>query len=244
MDTKDLELKLCSDDPIYVAGVPIYPIPIRRIAQIGYMRFNSELRLLCLTEDDIKVLTGDDASDVGVYTYLVASAVRDAELMNALIFWLSEITHCKVLFSQHKIAFVTRSFEINKDNFSAIQSVIRQRNGLQGVEEEEDNPENEAARRVLQRRKEERLKRRKAKSLDDDESTITLSDLVSILASGFGMTLQEVMGYDLYQFNDQFNRLKIMDDYEVSVQALLHGAKKEDINFTHWLTKIKHSPED
>ena len=59
MDTKDLELKLCSDDPIYVAGVPIYPIPIRRIAQIGYMRFNSELRLLCLTEDDIKVLTGD-----------------------------------------------------------------------------------------------------------------------------------------------------------------------------------------
>ena len=225
MDTKDLELKLCSDDPIYVAGVPIYPIPIRRIAQIGYMRFNSELRLLCLTEDDIKVLTGDDASDVGVYTYLVASAVRDAELMNALIFWLSEITHCKVLFSQRKIAFVTRSFEINKDNFSAIQSVIRQRNGLQ-------------------RRKEERLKRRKAKSLDDDESAITLSDLVSILASGFGMTLQEVMGYDLYQFNDQFNRLKIMDDYEVSVQALLHGAKKEDINFTHWLTKIKHSPED
>ena len=68
--------------------------------------------------------------------------------------------------------------------------------------------------------------------------------MVSILASGFGMTLQEVMGYDLYQFNDQFNRLKIMDDYEVSVQALLHGAKKEDINFTHWLTKIKHSPED
>ena len=100
-------------------------------------------------------------------------------------------------------------------------------------------------RQVLEdERKEERLKRRKAKSLDDDESAITLSDLVSILASGFGMTLQEVMGYDLYQFNDQFNRLKIMDDYEVSVQALLHGAKKEDINFTHWLTKIKHSPED
>ena len=41
------------------------------------------------------------------------------------------------------------------------------------------------------------------------------------------LRLQEVMGYDLYQFNDQFNRLKIMDDYEVSVQALLHGAKKE-----------------
>lgn len=125
-----------------------------------------------------------------------------------------------------------------------MQSVIRQRNGLQDIEAEQDNPENEAARRVLQRRKEERLKRRKAKRSDEDESDITLSDLVSILASGLGMTLQDVMAYDIYQFNDQFNRLKIMDDYEISVQALLHGAKKEDIHFTHWLTKIKHNPED
>lgn len=244
MDTRDLELKLCSNEPIFVSGVPIFPIPINRISQIGYTKFNAELRLLCLTEDDIRILTGNDVSEVGVYTYLVANALYDADLMNALIFWLSEITRCKVIFSKRKMCFVTRAFEISKENFSAIQTIIRQRNGLQDIEEEEDNPANEAARRVLQRRKEERLKRRKAKALDDEESAITLSDLVSILASGLGMTLQEVMGYDLYQFNDQFNRLKIMDDYEVSVQALLHGAKKEDINFTHWITKIKHNPED
>ena len=57
------------------------------------------------------------------------------------------------------------------------------------------------------------------------------------------MTMHDIMQYDLYQFNDQFNRLKIMDDYEVSVQALLHGAKKEDVNLTHWITKIKHETE-
>ena len=71
----------------------------------------------------------------------------------------------------------------------------------------------------------------------------TLADLVSILASGFGLTMADVMKYDIYQFNDQFNRLKIMDDYEVNVQALLHGAKKENVNLTHWITKIKHDPE-
>lgn len=239
-----MELKLCSDDPIYIKGVPIFPIPIRRISQIGYTRFNSELRLLCLTEDEINALTGDDVSAIGVYTYLIASALHDPDLMNVLTFWLSEITHCKLIFSQRSMSFVSIAFEINKDNFAEIQTVIRQRNGLQSVEEEEDNPENEAARRVLQRRKEERLKRRKARSLDDQGSEITLSDLVSILASGFGLPYREVLEYDLYQFNDQFNRLKIMDDYEVSVQALLHGAKKEDINLTHWITKIKHSPDD
>ena len=86
------------------------------------------------------------------------------------------------------------------------------------------------------------MKRRKAKEPDED-SAITLADLVSILASGLGMSMDLVMDYDLYQFNDQFNRLKIMDDYEVSVQALLHGAKKENVNLTHWITKIKRDTD-
>ena len=94
----------------------------------------------------------------------------------------------------------------------------------------------------LQRRKEERLKRKRAKAAEDG-TDITISDLVSIMANGLGMTMHDIMQYDLYQFNDQFNRLKIMDDYEVSVQALLHGAKKEDVNLTHWITKIKHETE-
>ena len=86
------------------------------------------------------------------------------------------------------------------------------------------------------------MKRRKAKEPDED-SAITLADLVSILASGLGMSMDLVMDYDLYQFNDQFNRLKIIDDYEVSVQALLHGAKKENVNLTHWITKIKRDTD-
>ena len=86
------------------------------------------------------------------------------------------------------------------------------------------------------------MKRRKAK-LAENESDITISDLVSIMANGLGMTMHQVMQYDLYQFNDQFNRLKIMDDYEVSVQALLHGAKKEDVNLKHWITRIDRGDE-
>lgn len=242
MDDRDLSLKLCSNKPIYIDGVPIHPISLQMISDIGYIRFNTELKLLCLTEDDVKNLTGNDISDIGVYTYLVGSALNDPNLMQILLYWLSTITHSQMLFSDKRLCFSSGAFDLNKDNFSAIQTIIRYRNGLQNIDEEVENPDNEAARRVLQRRKEERLKRSKAKA--DHETAITLSDLISILASGLGMTLQEVMNYDLYQFNDQFNRLKIMDDYEVSVQALLHGAKKEDINFTHWITKINHNTDN
>ena len=242
MDKKDLELQLCSDDPIFVSGVPIYPISLKEIARIGYMRFNAEVRLLCMNESDISTITGNDISEVGVFKYLLANAMRDKSFMDMLLFWLSAITHSNMMFSSRQLCYTCGAFSITQENFNEVQAVIRLRNGLQDIEEEEENPDNDAARRVLQRRKEERMKRRRLKEADE-ESAITLADLVSILASGLGMTMAEAMQYDLYQFNDQFNRLKIMDDYKVNVNALLHGAKKENINLTHWITKIKHDPE-
>lgn len=241
-DKRDLSLQLCAKDPIFVEGVPIYPIPISDIARIGYTKFSSEIRLLCLTADEVRSISGRDISEIGAFRYLVAMALQDKELMETLLFWLSQITHSKMMFSDRRMCFTCGAFSITQKNFDEVQAVIRLRNGIQDAEEEDENPDNEAARRVLQRRKEERLKRRRAKE-GNEEDAITLSDLVSILASGLGMTMAEVMQYDFYQFNDQFNRLKIMDDYEVGVHALLHGAKKENVNLTHWITKIKHDPE-
>ena len=242
MESRDLDLRLCAKDPIFVDGVPIYPISIKEISRIGYTKYNTDIRFMSLNESDIGALLGRDISDIGSFNYLVGNAIHDKETMQMMLFWLSKITHSKITFSGQRLSFVGDGFEITKDNFDEIQSIVRLRNGLQGIEEEEENPDNEAARRVLQRRKEERLKRRKAKS-GGDESSLTLADLVSILASGMGMTMDEIMEYDLYQFNDQFNRLKIMEDYEVNVQALLHGAKKEDVKLTHWITKIKREEE-
>lgn len=240
MDTKDIGMQLCSKDPIFVDGVPIYPVSLKEIAHIGYNRFATMLRMFCLTENDVRKLTG---GNISTFPFIVSSSLNDQETMQAFLFLLSKITRSKVEFSKDKMCFSGGFFEITKDNFSDIQEVIRLRNGLQYIDDGEDeNPDNEAARRVLQRRKEERLKRRKAK-IPDEESEITLEDLISILSSGLGMLMDSVMDYDLYQFNDQFNRLKIMDDYQVNIQALLHGAKKEDVNLTHWITKIKRNQE-
>ena len=102
MDKRDLNLQLCSDDPIFVGGVPIYPIPISEIAKIGYMRFNAEVRLLCLNESDISAMTGNDISDIGVFKYLVANAMRDHGLMDTILFWLF-ILLCVIIESQNKI---------------------------------------------------------------------------------------------------------------------------------------------
>ena len=66
-----------------------------------------------------------------------------------------------------------------------------------------------------------------------------MADLISIFAEAEHMPLQDVYEkYDIYQFNNQFNRLKIMDDFHVNIQALLAGAKDSDFKIQHWLSKI------
>lgn len=243
MDTKDIGMQLCSKDPIFVDGVPIYPVSLREIAKIGYERYVTELRLLCLMESEVQSIYNIDISSDDLFPFLIAIVMDNKVVMRSMIALLKKITHSQVVFLPDKKCFSGGFFEITERNFSNIQKVIRLRNGLQYIDDGEDeNPDNEAARRVLQRRKEERLKRRKAKTPDED-SEITLEDLISILSSGLGMSMDSIMDYDLYQFNDQFNRLKIMDDYQVNIQALLHGAKKEDVNLTHWITKIKRNQE-
>nr|WP_307906143.1 hypothetical protein [Clostridium botulinum] len=36
----------------------------------------------------------------------------------------------------------------------------------------------------------------------------------------------------MFQFNDQFQRIQILEQYDVNIQALLHGAKMEGENPT------------
>ena len=95
------------------------------------------------------------------------------------------------------------------------------------------------AAQLLAKRKMLREKIHKSKK-NMGEDSISMADLISIFAEAESMSLQDVYDrYDMYQFNNQFNRLKIMDDFHVNIQALLAGAKSEDVKLQHWLSKIK-----
>jgi hypothetical protein len=105
MDKRDMELKLLSDKPIMVGSIPVYPISIDEIASIGYLRYNSELRILCLTNDDIKLLAGKDIGQIGVFHYLVGNALNDKEILDMMIFWFSIVTHKEIVFSKNTLTF-------------------------------------------------------------------------------------------------------------------------------------------
>ena len=131
---------------------------------------------------------------------------------------------------------------LNDRNYDKFRIILKERNclvDLDGIDEEE-NPANEMARKLLEKQKMLREKVRKAKQAQNVDDGLTMADLISIFAEAEHMPLQDVYdNYDVYQFNNQFNRLKIMDDFHVNIQALLAGAKSEDVKLQHWLSKIK-----
>ena len=131
---------------------------------------------------------------------------------------------------------------LNDRNYDKFRTILKERNclvDLDGIDEEE-NPANEMARKLLEKQKMLHEKVRKAKQAQNGDDGLTMADLISIFAEAEHMPLQDVYdNYDVYQFNNQFNRLKIMDDFHVNIQALLAGAKSEDVKLQHWLSKIK-----
>jgi hypothetical protein len=107
-----------------------------------------------------------------------------------------------------------------------------------------DNPDNDMAKKLLEKRRKLREKVNKLKRIGDDDDDLTMADLISIFAEAEHIPLQNVYDlYDVYQFNNQFNRLKIMDDFHVNIQALLAGAKSDEVKLQHWLSKIKQKED-
>lgn len=235
----DLKLQLLSKLPIYVDSIPIHSIALNQIAQIGYLKYQHMLKLLCLNQQQVSKFTAEMPEafhNMSVFEFVVISAIEDKIFMNYITELLTLLCKSDVTFASDKYVFRVGDHDINNSNFDDFQSVVKFRNSINNLQDDIENPANEKTRQLLKKRKQMRARVQELR--DDNLSDISIDDLVSILASGVNLPLDIVMGYDLYQFNNQFNRLFIMNEYDVNIQALLHGAKNDDIKLKHWIRKI------
>lgn len=124
---------------------------------------------------------------------------------------------------------------IDKERFNTIKRIIKMQNCLLSKKDEEYKPVNEKAKEIVELLEKSKKKINKIRSTKDD--ILTLPDLISILASkGNEMDVDKILDMPFYLFNDQFGRMKILDEYMVNVNALMHGAQK--IEFKHYMRKL------
>jgi hypothetical protein len=242
----DFELKLLGGYKINVGEIPTYSIKLATIFDdIGYEKYNRIINILCLDDDVIKPYINPSITEDFLFWYIYGAFKEKVSFDDDLIVddiseYFKHVFKSDVSFNSDYGFIVDNKFVINNKNFYDLQKVIKYRNCLNDIDTyEEDNPADERTRMLLQKRKELRKKVQKLKNNDSDEQQLTMADLISIFSEAEHMFLSDICDkYDIYQFNNQFNRLKIMDDFHVNIQALLAGAKSDDIDLQHWLCKI------
>jgi hypothetical protein len=255
MNTLDLQLNLLEGNPIETSnGLKIHKISFSEInKKIGYTKYNSIINLICLSAEDAEIYSDNQISDA--FTFLIEYSIQslikkqndtlsdNSYFIDDFLTLLQTLLNDTVIPDFKKSVFYvgTSGLTLNQNNFGDFQSIIKIRNCLENIEEEKDNPENDRVRALLEKRKKARDKLNKVKSAhnNEDEEPLTIADLISIYAEAEHMKLQDVFQYDVFQLNNQFNRMKIFKDYNINIQALLAGAKSDDINIQHWLSKIK-----
>lgn len=229
MDITNTSLRLITGLPIPVSNeVYVYKVSLKEIIDMGYTSYSSILKFMCLSREYYEEAFG--LSDITTLQYLKALSLHE-ETAPTIISGMFLFFHA----DYRDGSFFINEHEITDEEFDEAQKIIKIRNGISSTEEAEDHPANDKAAELLQKRKKYREEIAKRKS---DTSDIDFSDLISIYASRTNLSIDVIIQYDIYQFHNQFKRLKIYDDYETNMQALMHGAKPDDIEIKYWISKI------
>ena len=238
----DKDLIYITGKPVMLNGVPICPITIDEIAEMGYSNYRNLLSYICADINDIVKDNDGKYDNSHIYAFLLYGYLNNEDSRRAFTDALRMICHTdSIKYDAAHEAFLIDDGILNNDNFLDFQIIVKERNGISQLNEDIDNPANAKAAALLAKKK--ALKKKIDKAKNQDTSGITLADLVSITASGLHLPLSVVSQYDIYQFNDQFNRLRIFKDYDVNIQALLAGADSNSIKLQHWISKTDESDE-
>ena len=226
INEQDLKLKLILGLPIEINKIKIHSVKVKDIAEFGYLKYNQALKIISADSFEIKKILNTD-EDISPFEFLVISVMSSVEIRILIEDLFTLIFKEKTEFSEDKLCFNVGEHELNKDNFDEIVNIICKRNGATKNEKDLGKPSNEKARKILEKRNLARSKLRKS-----GENGFDLADLVSFLSIYFDTST--LLNLDIYQLTDRFLRIIKKENYDISVNSLIHGANKSDIDLKHW----------
>lgn len=233
-------------------GLGVYPITIGEIEEIGEHNYNTYVRLLTLSVEEIDSILNDetDLSDVidNTYDFLISYCLQGEifkEMVeNAISFFLKKTVFFikgTSVFAVEKHQDSTKFDFINNVNYVEFVDIIKYQNCIEKKNVDAFNPKNKKAEQIKAKIELAQKEIKKLKKKSENES-LTLADLVSVLSSSEndnGISLFNVWELTIYQFNDQFNRMKMLEDFKINIQQLLAGADSDKIKLKDWMQKIQ-----
>jgi hypothetical protein len=125
---------------------------------------------------------------------------------------------------------------LNENNFMQIISILRDQNQTRERKEKFVNKKEREYFQAVQKAKQKYQKALKAMGKDD---TDLLDIISSICAKHPSLNFSNIQELTIYQLIDQFKRINMIDDYFISIDSLLAGASKKNVDLKHWSKKYE-----
>ncbi|MCG7406388.1 hypothetical protein MH117_03090 [Paenibacillus sp. ACRRX] len=234
-----IRLKTIANLPYFIHGIEIIPKNLKSIIEDGYETYNRNLGILTVQKEDVfpPQVMKELPSDITLLQLMRMS--HQYEYVDLIVDSIRYFTDTDKL-DLHEDVIRLGDVSLPYSSLEDMLQVIRVQNCIhRHMEDEQFRPLNERARLIQQKMLANKKKIQELKKSSSNDEQLTLLDLISILVSNAnGINLFNVFDLNMFQFNDQFNRMKMIDEYEINIQALLHGADSNHINIKHWMSKI------
>lgn len=232
----DIKGKLLAGLPILVDKTLIYPLTLKEIFGYGYMNYQKNLWVFTEKIDDIFKDIPEEYKALNTFDIFLNFEGDNENFISSLKLFFKENTI--IINKQIQIIALPNKQIIDRNNWIKFCEVINLQNNINKRDEKEQyNPKSARAKEIAEKLKKAKEKINKVKAKNNED--LDLLDLISAFASyNKNINILDVWNMTIYQFNDQFQRMQLWNDYDISIQSLLHGADSNKVDIKHFVCKL------
>ncbi|MFL1671449.1 hypothetical protein [Paenibacillus dendritiformis] len=225
--------------PIAADKVSVYSPTVDQIGEIGEPLYNLYLllatfdkeevvkRLFSVDDDDWAQLEAEDD-----FLLLCSIPALQVSICDALRFF----TRREFIYDEDVQAFVSDEAVIDRHNYRDVVHAVKLVNGIAAAETPPVRFKNEKAKELYAK-----LQHFKAKHARDNDNTLHLKDILSILchAEGNGIHIFNVGELTIYQVYEHFERLNVRERHTRLLKVWANGYLGRDESLPEWMTRSK-----
>lgn len=221
--------RLLAGLPLVVDSITVYSPKLIQIANIGYPIYNINLGV-CINDGLPPHCMEYENKFDNVLQY-------DGEYLTYFL-WGLEFFTSKTFVKQNECFIVEdESLRLDRNNFDGLVYLLKLANCVDPEKDRVKGMRNKDLDEKIAKAKRE-LNERLGRSPDDNK--IELIDLISVLASKHNnLNIMNIWDLNYFQFNNQFNRMQLVENYDLGIRQLLAGADKDKVKLEHYIKKIK-----
>lgn len=233
----ELNIKFLLAKPIEINGVGILkPLTIDEISEIGFDKYNQYLSLICISSDDIaEMLDLDNDLIIEPFEFIYENCKYNEDFKMNIISALSLFFREQVSFDVDMSSFfIGMEGVLHQGNYIFFVDILKRMNCI-GNSKPRPKPRNEAEREYY---KQQKIAKEKYKKYYESETD--MSDIISaICCKHTSINILNIGNLTMYQLIDIYKRISLIDEYQINLTALMHGADNKDMELKHWTSKIK-----